>query len=67
MVLTGGECMLNSKILLHFMERLSAAGISLSMNSNLLNATEERMNAYAKLGLPHTLTSLNCTSLKLMT
>lgn len=59
-VLTGGECMLNSNILLHFMERLSAAGISLSMNSNLLNATEERMKAYADLGLPHTLTSLNC-------
>ncbi|MCK5236765.1 MAG: radical SAM protein, partial [Deltaproteobacteria bacterium] len=58
-VLTGGECMTNYKVLTHFMRELSAVNVSFSMNSNLMLATPEKMSELAELGLPHTLTSLN--------
>ena len=58
-VLTGGEAMANFKVLAHFMRRLDENNVSLSMNSNLMLTTEERMEELASYGLPHILTSLN--------
>ncbi len=58
-VLTGGECLTNYGVLTHFMKRLHKNNVSFSMNSNLLLATQEKMDELASLGLPHILTSLN--------
>ncbi|MEF2232215.1 MAG: radical SAM protein [Pseudodesulfovibrio sp.] len=59
-ILTGGECLLNGRVLEHFMRRLSENGVAFTMNSNLLSATPEKMRRFADYGLPHVLTSLNC-------
>jgi radical SAM protein with 4Fe4S-binding SPASM domain len=59
-ILTGGECMLNWDVLTHMMRRLKKTNTSYTMNSNLLRATPDKMEQLAELGLPHTLTSLNC-------
>lgn len=59
-ILTGGECLLNGRVLEHFMRRLTENGVAITMNSNLLNATPEKMRRFADYGLPHVLTSLNC-------
>lgn len=57
-VLTGGEPMANFELLEHALKRLIDNSISVSCNSNLTLATDERINRLKDIGLDHILTSL---------
>jgi radical SAM protein with 4Fe4S-binding SPASM domain len=57
-VLTGGEPMVNFKVLLHALHRFKDAGISTSMNSNLTLTSAERTRKLTEAGLDHVLTSV---------
>ena len=58
-ILSGGEPFTNFGVLLHGLRLLREKNISFSCNSNLILATEERMQRLADAGLDHILTSLN--------
>lgn len=58
-VLTGGEPFMNFDVLAYALEEFSAAGISTSVNSNLMLATPEKVLKLRNTGLDHVLTSLN--------
>lgn len=58
-VLTGGEPLLSFEVLVYALEKLHNAGISTSLNSNLMLATSEKMKKLKSVGLDHILTSLN--------
>lgn len=58
-VLTGGEPLLNFNTLLQGLDMLHSAGISTSVNSNLMPVTPRRLARLKKHGLDHILTSLN--------
>lgn len=58
-VLSGGEVFLNFDQLLYAVEKLTNAGIGVSSDTNLMLATEEKMNRLFDTGLEHVLTSLN--------
>jgi radical SAM protein with 4Fe4S-binding SPASM domain len=58
-IFTGGEPLTNFDVLLHGVKRATAAGLSVSCNSNLLIATREKLRLLKEAGLPHILTSLN--------
>jgi radical SAM protein with 4Fe4S-binding SPASM domain len=58
-VLTGGEAFLNFQILEYAIEHLHEAGISTSVNTNLMLATPEKIERLKRVGLDHILTSLN--------
>jgi len=58
-VLTGGEPFLNFETLEHALHRLTAAGISTSVNSNLMLVTPEKTSRLREAGWEHVLTSLN--------
>lgn len=58
-VLTGGEPLARFDILEYGLKKLSDKNISLSCNSNLILATEDKMKRLANAGLDHILTSLN--------
>ncbi|MDA9101231.1 radical SAM protein [Omnitrophica bacterium] len=57
-ILTGGEPLINYKQVLYAAQRLTDAGISISLNSNLILATEDKMKALRDAGLTHVLTSI---------
>lgn len=57
-VLSGGEPFAKFKLLTHGIQRLKAADVSVSVNTNLMLATDERCKKLAELGLDHVLTSL---------
>ncbi len=58
-VLSGGEPLSTFQTLVYACERLQAAGISISVNSNLMAATPARMKRLRQAGVDHILTSLN--------
>lgn len=58
-ILTGGEPFLVFDKLLYSVKEFIKAGISVSVNSNLMLATPERMQALKSAGLDHILTSVN--------
>ncbi len=58
-VLSGGEPLSNFRVLVHACERLQAAGMSISVNSNLMAATPGRLERLRQAGVDHILTSLN--------
>ncbi len=58
-VLSGGEPFANYKILKYALGRLTAEGISTSVNSNLMPITAAKIRELKALGLDHVLTSLN--------
>lgn len=58
-VLTGGEPFLNFEVLEFGLTSLHQAGISTSVNSNLMLADATKMERLRKTGLDHVLTSLN--------
>ena len=58
-VLTGGEPFLNFEIMVHGLERLHAAGITTSVNSNLTLADADRIKRLQAAGLDHVLTTVN--------
>jgi len=55
-VLTGGEPFMNFDVLVYALEKFSAAGISTSINSNLMLATPEKVLKLRNTGLDHVLT-----------
>ena len=58
-VLTGGEPFLNFDVLEYGFRRLTENNISISCNSNLTQATEDKIKRLKDVGLDHILTSLN--------
>ena len=58
-VLSGGEPFSNFRVLVHACERLQGSGISISVNSNLMTATPQRLERLRRAGVDHILTSLN--------
>jgi radical SAM protein with 4Fe4S-binding SPASM domain len=56
-ILSGGEPLAKFKELKYFLKNLKEKNISVSLNSNLMLATEEKMNELKDLGLDHCLTS----------
>lgn len=58
-VLTGGEPLTCIDLLEHGIRRLTDKGISISVNSNLMLATNEKLRRLRDLGVDHILTSLN--------
>ncbi|RPI76470.1 MAG: radical SAM protein [Desulfobacteraceae bacterium] len=58
-VLTGGEPLLQFELLEYGLKQLLACGMSVSCNSNLMLATDEKLRRLRDLGLDHILTSLN--------
>ncbi len=63
-VLSGGEPLANYGILKYAMKRLTAEGISTSLNSNLMPITGGKIRELKELGLDHVLTSLNSANPK---
>lgn len=61
-VLSGGEPFLNFEVLQHAVSRLKDKNITLSCNSNLTVADEDKVKRLADIGLDHILTSLNTSS-----
>lgn len=57
-IITGGEPLINYDEVLHAAKRLTKNGLTISMNSNLIAATEDRMQALRDAGLTHILSSL---------
>ena len=57
-ILSGGEPFAKFKILEYAVRELTARGLSLSVNSNLMLATDDRIRRLLALGLDHILTSL---------
>ena len=57
-VLSGGEPMSNFKVLKKAMELLSENNMTFSCNTNLILATDEKMQELKKVGLEHCLTSI---------
>lgn len=57
-ILSGGEPFAKFKILEYAIGELAARGLSLSVNSNLMLATDDRIQSLLSLGLDHILTSL---------
>ena len=60
-VLTGGEPMSNFEILVKAIKKLSNNNISVSCNSNLILATNEKAQILSEAGLDHILTSIPST------
>jgi len=58
-IFTGGEPFFNFDVLLHGIKRATKAKLSVSCNSNLLIANDEKLHLLKEAGLPHILTSLN--------
>ncbi len=58
-VLTGGEPFLNFEVLEYALKRLTENGVSHSVNSNLMLASEDKIARLRDAGLDHILTSLN--------
>jgi radical SAM protein with 4Fe4S-binding SPASM domain len=58
-VLTGGEPLLNFETLEYALQRLTDAGISTSVNSNIISITPEKARRLREAGMDHVLTSLN--------
>jgi radical SAM protein with 4Fe4S-binding SPASM domain len=61
-IFTGGEPFTNFEVLLHGVKKATAAGLSVSCNSNLLIANREKLRLLKEAGLPHILTSLNSSN-----
>ncbi len=57
-ILSGGEPFAKFKILKHALKRLGEAGMSLSVNTNLMLANDDKCKELYDLGLDHVLTSL---------
>jgi radical SAM protein with 4Fe4S-binding SPASM domain len=57
-ILSGGEPFAKFDLLEYAIRALTERGLSLSVNSNLMLATEERISRLRRLGLDHILTSL---------
>lgn len=57
-ILTGGEPLINYEEVLYATTRLKKSGFTISMNSNLIVATEDKMKALRDAGLTHVLSSL---------
>lgn len=58
-VLTGGEPMAKFDLLEHGFKKLTQNNISISLNSNLMYATDEKIKKLKAVGVDHILTSLN--------
>lgn len=58
-VVTGGEPLIFQDSLEYLLQKLLAANLSISLNSNLVLATPERMKRLFDIGVDHILTSLN--------
>ena len=58
-IVTGGEPFSNFEILKYALEKIAINSISISCNSNLTLATEDKLKQLADVGLDHILTSLN--------
>lgn len=58
-ILTGGEPFMNFEVLEYGLKRLTEKGISHSINSNLMLATNDEIKRLRDAGLEHVLTSLN--------
>lgn len=57
-ILTGGEPLINSDEVIYAAKRLTKNRFTISMNSNLIAATEDKMKALRDAGLKHVLSSL---------
>jgi radical SAM protein with 4Fe4S-binding SPASM domain len=58
-VLSGGEPLCTFDLLEYALKRLKEGGLTVSCNSNLMLATDEKMRRLREAGLDHVLTSLN--------
>lgn len=58
-VFSGGEPMVRFELLEHAIKRAGKLGMSVSCNTNLILATDDKMKRLADAGLDHVLTSLN--------
>jgi radical SAM protein with 4Fe4S-binding SPASM domain len=58
-IVTGGEPLLSFEKTLYLIKSMTEAGISVSLNSNLMIATETKMAKLKEAGLPHVLTTLH--------
>lgn len=61
-ILTGGEPLLTFEKLLYAVKRCVKAGMSVSLNSNLMFVTQQKMLMLKSVGLEHILTSVNSYS-----
>jgi len=58
LLITGGEPMLNKKVLFRVLERAKKGGITTSVNSTLVTLTENDANRFKELGVSTVLTSI---------